>query len=544
MAEDQIHDESRGTFDYIVVGAGSAGCVLANRLTADPKVSVLLLEAGGKDTYPWIHIPVGYFKTMNNPKTDWCFKIEPDAGLGGRAINYPRGKTLGGCSSINGHIYMRGQARDYDQWRQLGNGGWGWDDVLPYFKRSEDQQRGADDVHGTGGPQAVTEQRIRMEILDRFIDAAEEVGIPRTDDFNRGNNEGCGYFQVTQKNGFRWSTARGFLNPVKKRPNLTLLIHAHAARLRLEGKRAVGLDFWHEGAPVTAEARHEVILATGSIGSPQLLQLSGIGPGGLLQQHGIAVVNEMPGVGGNLQDHLQVRPIYKVKNIRTLNERVNNPLTKAMIGLEYLLFRTGPMTMGASMLGCFTKSDPSKETPNIEYHVQPLSTERLGEGLHPFPAFTPSVCNVRPESRGHVAIKSPDPRAAPAIVTNYLSDPADRQVAADALRLTRRIVLETRAFAPYQPQELRPGLEVDSDEALAEAAGRLSTTIFHPVGTCKMGRDEAAVVDERLRVRGMAGLRVVDASVMPTITSGNTNAPTIMIAEKASDMILEDRKAG
>jgi len=538
------HGESLGSYDYIVVGAGTAGCVLANRLTADPKVSVLLLEAGGKDDYIWIHIPVGYFKTMHNPRTDWCFMTEPEPGLGGRAINYPRGRTLGGCSAINGHVYMRGQARDYDHWRQLGNPGWSWDEVLPYFMRSEDQQRGADAVHGAGGPQRVEDQRIRLPLLDTFIDAAEEAGIPRSDDFNRGNNLGCGYFQVTQKKGFRWSAARGYLHPIKRRPNLRLLTHAQAARLRLEGRRATGLDFWHEGRPAYAEARREVILATGAIGSPQLLQVSGIGPGALLQSHGIAVRHALDGVGGNLQDHLQVRVIYKVSNVRTLNERVNSPIGKALIGLEYVLFRTGPMTMGASQLGCFAKSDPALETPNLEYHVQPLSTDRLGDGLHRFPAFTASVANLRPESRGRVAIKGPDPREAPAIAPNYLATEGDRRVAAESFRLTRRIVLQTRAFAKYAPEEYRPGLAAESDQDLTEAAGRLGTTIFHPVGTCKMGDDAGAVVDARLRVHGMAGLRVVDASVMPTITSGNTNAPTMMIAEKASDMIREDARRG
>lgn len=536
------HSETRGQFDYIVVGAGSAGCVLANRLSSDPKVSVLLLEAGGKDDYPWIHIPVGYFKTMHNPRTDWCFVTEPDPGLGGRAINYPRGRTLGGCSSINGHIYMRGQARDYDQWRQLGNRGWGWDEVLPYFKRSEGQVRGADEVHGADGPLTINEQRIQLEVLDTFIDAAEEIGIPRTDDFNRGDNEGCGYFQVIQRKGLRCSAAKAFLHPVTSRPNLTLLTHAQAARLRFDGRRATGIDFWHEGQPVHATAKREVVLATGSIGSPQLLQLSGIGPGALLQNHGIPLRHELAGVGGNLQDHLQIRIVYKVKNVKTLNEKVNSPFGKAMIGLEYAFLRSGPMSMGASQLGCFAKSDPAKATADLEYHVQPLSTEKLGADLDPFPAITASVCNVRPESRGSVTVKSPNPKDAPAIQPNYLSAREDQRVAANAFKLTRKIVLETRAFAKYQPEEHKPGLHAQSEEDLVAAAGRLGTTIFHPVGTCKMGQDEHAVVDDRLRVHGIEGLRVVDASVMPTITSGNTNAPTIMIAEKACDMIFEDAR--
>jgi choline dehydrogenase len=535
--------ESIGTFDYIIVGAGTAGCTLANRLTADPGTRVLLLEAGGRDSYIWIHIPVGYFKTMHNPRTDWCFKTEPEPGLGGRALAYPRGKTLGGCSSINGHIYMRGQARDYDQWRQMGNEGWSWDDVLPYFKRSEDQTRGADEMHGAGGPLTVTEQRIRLPVLDAFIAAAEETGIPRTDDFNRGNNEGCGYFQVNQRKGLRWSAARAFLNPAKSRPNLTLITGAHAARIRFAGKRAAGLEFWRDGKLTSAEAAGEILLTSGAIGSPHLLQASGVGPTALLRSHGIDVVHESPGVGENLQDHLQLRLIYKLQGMPTLNEKVNSLFGRMMIGLEFALFRSGPMTMGASQLGCFAKSDPSRETPNLEYHVQPLSTDKLGDPLHPFPAMTCSVCNLRPESRGRVTLKSADTREAPSIAPNYLSTPGDRRVAADAIRLTRRIMLESKTFAPHRPEEYRPGPAAQSDDELAAAAGQIGSTIFHPVGTCKMGPDALAVVDARLRVHGLAGLRVVDASVMPTITSGNTNAPTYMIAEKAADMIVEDRRA-
>jgi choline dehydrogenase len=534
---------SLGSFDYIVIGAGSAGCVLANRLTADPAIRVLLIEAGTRDTYPWIHIPVGYFKTMHNPRTDWCFMTEPEPGLGGRAINYPRGKTLGGCSAINGHIYMRGQARDYDHWRQLGLTGWGWSDVLPYFKKSEDQVRGGDDVHGAGGPLAVTEQRIHLPILDKFVEAACEAGLPRTDDFNRGNNEGVGYFQVTQRNGLRWSAAKAFLHPIKQRPNLTLVTEAHVARLLLDGKRATGVELWRDGALVWASATREVLLSAGSIGSPHILQASGIGPAEMLQANGVEVQHDAPGLGGNLQDHLQVRLVYKVQGIGTLNERVNSPFGKLGIGLEYMLFRRGPMTMGASQLGCFAKSDPSRETPNLEYHIQPLSTDRLGDPLHPFPAMTCSVCNLRPESRGTVTLKGPDTRTPPAIRPNYLSDPADQRVAVDAIKLTRRIMLETKAFAPHKPDEFVPGTKARSDDEMLAAARTYSSTIFHPVGTCKMGRDDdpLAVVDGRLRLRGIAGLRVIDASVMPTITSGNTNAPVIMIAEKAADMILAER---
>ena len=531
-----------GSFDYVIVGAGSAGCVLANRLSADPDVSVLLLEAGGNDNYIWIRVPIGYLYTQNNPRTDWCFKTEHEAGLNGRALNYPRGRVVGGCSSINGMIYMRGQARDYDGWRQLGNPGWSWDDVLPYFKRSEDNVAGADEFHGQGGEWRVEEMRLKWEILDAFRDAAAEIGIPKVDDFNRGNNEGCGYFRVNQRRGVRWNTARAFLRPAMNRSNLAVVTGAQASRIRLAGRRAVGVEFMKGGVPRHVAARREVILASGAIGSPQLLQLSGIGSGALLRQHGIAVVHPLDGVGENLQDHLQVRTVFKVANTRTLNERANSVIGRIGMGLEYFLFKRGPLTMAPSQLGCFAKSDPSRETPNLEYHVQPLSLDKFGDPCHPFPAFTASVCNLRPDSRGSVRIKSADPAVHPAIRPNYLAVDSDRRVAAAAIRLTRRIVA-AEAMARFAPEEYRPGAQLQTDDELAHAAGDIGTTIFHPVGTCKMGTDATAVVDARLAVRGIGGLRVADASIMPTITSGNTNSPTIMIAEKAADMIRADRRA-
>ncbi len=529
-----------GSFDYIIVGAGTAGCLLANRLSADPDRKVLLLEAGGKDNWIWFHIPVGYLYSQGNPRADWCFKTEAEPGLNGRSLNYTRGKVLGGCSTINGMIYMRGQAADYDHWRQLGNVGWSWDDVLPVFKKTEDHFAGESDLHGVDGEWRVEEPRISWAILDAFRDAAAEAGIPRIDDFNGGDNEGSAYFQVNQRKGVRWHAAKAFLKPAGDRQNLTILTQAQTERLLLEGKRVTGVQFRQGGALKHATANAEVVLAAGAIGSPQILQLSGIGPGQVLADQGIDVRHELSGVGENLQDHLQLRLAYKVKNIQTLNEMTQSLFGKAKMALDYALFRRGPLTMAPSQLGAFAKSSDEFATANLQYHVQPLTLEKFGEPLHPFPAFTASVCNLRPESRGHVRIRSGDPSAPPAIQLNYLSADKDKRVAADAIRLTRRIVLETEAMAPYQPEEFMPGSDIQSEEQLVKAAGDIGTTIFHPVSTCKMGSDPAAVVDDRLKVHGLEHLRIADASIMPTITSGNTNSPTLMIAERAAAMIAED----
>jgi len=530
-------------FDYIVVGAGSAGCVLANRLSADPSSRVLLLEAGGKDNWIWFHIPVGYLFAIGNPRADWLLKTEPQPGLNGRSLNYPRGKVIGGSSAINGMIYMLGQATDYDQWRQLGLPGWSWSDVRPFFRKHVDHFLKSEH-HAAGGEWRVEYPRLSWEILDAFRDAAIQYGIPAIDDFNTGDNEGICYFHVNQKRGRRWSAARGFLKPVLHRRNLRLETGCLVERLELAGKRTVGVHWRQNGVACSARCHGEVILAAGAIGSPHLMMLSGIGPAEQLTKFGIPVVLDKPGVGANLHDHLQLRMIFKVSGVKTLNETYVSMLNRLGMGINYILRRRGPMTMAPSQLGAFTKSDPTQDRANIQYHVQPLSLEKFGEPLHPFPAFTASVTNIRPTSRGALTLKSADPAQPPAIAPNYLATPEDQLVAADAIRITRKIVAQP-ALRKYLPVEYLPGAQVQDDDeaALVKAAGDIGTTIFHPVGTARMGRDmdPRAVVDARLRVIGIERLRVIDASVMPSITSGNTNSPTMMIAEKGAAMILEDR---
>ncbi|MDE1954904.1 MAG: GMC family oxidoreductase N-terminal domain-containing protein [Betaproteobacteria bacterium] len=567
-------------FDYVVVGAGTAGSLLANRLSADPDKRVLLLEAGGRDNYHWIHIPVGYLYCIDNPRTDWRYRTEPCEGLNGRSLLYPRGRTLGGCSSINGMIYMRGQARDYDAWASLtGEDAWNWESSLPDFMAHESHYsqdaraagatlpagvpaavpaagfvagdtgaatpalRESARWHGGGGEWRVERQRLRWDILEAFAQAAREAGVPASEDFNRGDNEGVGYFEVNQRRGWRWNASKAFLRPVRQRPNLSIWTHAQVERLRIVREdsgalRCDGCTVLRDGRRLELRAMRELILSAGSIGSAQLLQLSGIGPGDLLRSHGIEVLRDAPGVGANLQDHLQIRAVYGVEGAVTLNTLASTLWGKARIALEYAISRSGPMSMAPSQLGAFTRSDPLRPYPNIEYHVQPLSLPAFGQPLDAFPAFTASVCNLNPTSRGSVRIRSADFRDAPAIDPNYLSTEEDRKVAADSLRVTRRIVQQP-ALARYRPQELKPGPQCASDEQLARAAGDIASTIFHPVGTARMGRegDPQAVVDPHLRVQGVRGLRVVDASVMPLITSGNTNSPTLMIAEKAARWI-------
>ena len=550
-------------FDYVVVGAGSAGCLLANRLSRDPANRVLLLEAGRKDNHPWIHIPVGYLYCIGNPRTDWLFNTEPEAGLNGRTLRYPRGKALGGCSSINGMIYMRGQARDYDDWATFtGDGAWSWDKVLPDFMAHEDHHRldhGADpatggnsrfsDLHGHGGEWRIEKQRLRWDILEAFADATVETGVPRSEDFSSSDEASVGYFEVNQKAGWRWNASKAFLRPARHRTNLVIWTQAEVEKLQIEtnptGQRECTGVVLHRGAEsVRVKARREVVLSAGAIGSPQILQLSGIGPGALLAKHGIDVALDLPGVGENLQDHLQIRAVFKVQGASTLNVLASSLLGKVKIGLEYALRRSGPMSMSPSQLGAFTRSDTSRARPNLEYHVQPLSLDAFGEPLHTVAAFTASVCNLKPTSRGSVRIRSKRRGEAPAIAPNYLSTDEDRKVAADSIRQIRTIVAQP-ALARYQPVEWKPGVEFQTDAELAKLAGDIASTIFHPVGTTRMGRgdDPLAVVDSRLRVRGIANLRVVDAGVMPTITSGNTSAPTMMIAEKAARLILEEAGA-
>ena len=540
LGRDAVNED----YDFIVVGAGSAGCVLANRLSADPRHRVLLLEAGGRDNWIWLHIPVGYLFAIGHPRADWRFKTVTEPGLNGRAIGYPRGRALGGSSAINGMIYMRGQAADYDGWRQLGLDGWGWDDVLPFFKRHEDYHGGADALHGAGGEWRIERPRIAWPILDAVRDAAAEVGVPKVDDFNRGDNEGSAYFDVNQRRGRRWSAARGFLKPIVNRPNLRIVADAHVERLVFEGRRAVGVRYRVAGIGHEARAGGEIALAAGAIGTPQLLELSGVGRHEKVASLGRDLVHASPGVGENLQDHLQLRTIFRISGARTLNVEYRSLARRAGMALDYAFRRRGPMTMAPSQVGVFAKSSPEFATANLEFHVQPLSLDRFGEPLHAFPAITLSVCNLRPTSRGSIHAVSPDPLAAPEIRPNYLSTEEDARVAADSIRLARRIAAAP-ALAPFRPEELLPGAAAKSDAELRRAAGDIGTTIFHPVGTAKMGRvdDPAAVVDAALKLRGVAGIRVADASVMPRITSGNTAAPTMMIAEKAAAMILADAKA-
>jgi choline dehydrogenase len=542
--EENLADRLDGDYDYIVVGAGTAGCIIANQLSADPGNRVLLLEAGGRDNWIWFHIPVGYLFAIGNPRADWMFRTEAEAGLNGRSLAYPRGKVIGGSSAINAMIAMRGQAADYDHWRQLGMTGWGWGDVLPVFRKMEDHFLGESEHHGIGGGWRVEPPRLSWQVLSAVQEAAAEMGIARSTDFNTGDNEGSGYFHVNQKTGRRWSSARGFLKPVLNRANLRLETGVTVEQLIFDGKRVTGVRFRQGGQIVTAKARGEVVLSAGSIGSTQILQRSGIGPADWLSPLGIETVHELKGVGCNLQDHLQQRAIYKVRGVKTLNETYHNLFKRGLMGAEYALLRRGPLTMAPSQLGIFTRSDPHQERPNIQFHVQPLSLDKFGDPLHRFPAITVSACNLRPTSRGVVRLKSRELDSAPVIAPHYLTTDEDRQVAADAIRVTRRL-MKQKALAAFSPEEYLPGPAVgDDDEALAKAAGDIGTTIFHPVGTAKMGfaSDPFAVVDERLRVHGLFGLRVVDASIMPTITSGNTNTPTSMIAMKGAAMILEDAK--
>jgi choline dehydrogenase-like flavoprotein len=528
-------------FDFIIVGAGTAGCLLANRLSANGKFTVALLEAGGSDNYHWVHIPVGYLYCMGNKRTDWLYKTTKQKGLNGRELNYPRGKVMGGCSSINGMIYMRGQANDYDQWRQMGNEGWSWDDVLPYFKNMEDSYEGENKFHGSGGEWKVNQQRLSWEVLDSFKEATIEAGIPQVDDFNEGNNFGVSYFKVNQNDGLRWNTVKAFLKPVKNRKNLRVISKCEVSKIILKNKKAKGVKVFRNGKSEEIYVNREIILSSGSIGSPKILELSGIGNPNILSKLGIDTEVESKNIGENLQDHLQLRVIYELENAKTLNQKANSFIGKLGIGLEYALKRTGPMSMAPSQLGLFAMSDKSHETPNLQFHVQPLSLDKFGEPLHNFPGLTASVCNLNPQSRGNVHIVSKDYKIAPSIDPNYLSAEQDKIVAAQSIKLTRKIISQP-AMKKYNPKEYAPGIQFQSEDDLKKVAGDIGTTIFHPVGTCAMGTNVSSVTDSNLKVRGVEGLRIADASIMPTITSGNTNAPTLMIAEKASEMILKSNK--
>jgi len=528
-------------FDFIIVGAGTAGCLLANRLSANGKYTVALLEAGGSDNYHWVHIPVGYLYCMGNKRTDWLYKTTKQKGLNGRELNYPRGKVMGGCSSINGMIYMRGQANDYDQWRQMGNEGWSWDDVLPYFKNMEDSYEGENKFHGSGGEWKVNQQRLSWEVLDSFKEATIEAGIPQVDDFNEGNNFGVSYFKVNQNDGLRWNTVKAFLKPVKNRKNLRVISKCEVSKIILKNKKAKGVKVFRNGKSEEIYVNREIILSSGSIGSPKILELSGIGNPNILSKLGIDTEVESKNIGENLQDHLQLRVIYELENAKTLNQKANSFIGKLGIGLEYALKRTGPMSMAPSQLGLFAMSDKSHETPNLQFHVQPLSLDKFGEPLHNFPGLTASVCNLNPQSRGNIHIVSKDYKIAPSIDPNYLSAEKDKIVAAQSIKLARKIISQP-AMKKYNPKEYAPGIQFQSEDDLKKVAGDIGTTIFHPVGTCAMGTNVSSVTDSNLKVRGVEGLRIADASIMPTITSGNTNAPTLMIAEKASEMILKSNK--